>query len=295
MKKLLLTALIFLFVAVLSACSGSSTQNIDYAPTAVGPSGLDMKAAVYKTTLPSGNTLTITTDQSGQNVNGAYTIKNGATIVSSGTVGNSVFQLALIGHKYFGSPCPDEAITITIDPSKVNAARNEADITVSGQKSCSESLLTPIIRHISKPATATMFSRGTISANKELSISVFSGDNVNFVGSVTLENTLLAISATGTIVGTVTNSGAGPDTAPVVEINNPLASGFVFTRATNFSGHFFSANDNITNITGQIKTASLGSQPSINEISVTVFTDITNALLLGPISSFTASQSYIPL
>lgn len=293
MKKLLLTALIFLFVAVLSACSGSSTQNIDYAPTAVGPSGLDMKAAVYKTTLPSGNTLTITTDQSGQNVNGAYTIKNGATIVSSGTVGNSVFQLTLIGHKNFGNPCPDEAITIV--PSNINTARNEADITVSGQKSCSESLLPPIIRHISKPVTATMFSRGTISTNQELSISVVSGDNVNFVGSVTLDNTLLAISATGTIVGTVTNSGAGPDTAPVVEINNPLASGFVFTRATNFSGHFFSANDNITNITGQIKTASLGSQPSINEISVTVFTDITNALLLGPISSFTASQSYIPL
>lgn len=300
MKMLQIKALIFLSAAALSACSGGKTEYVDYAPTPAGPTGLDMKAAIYKATLPSGNILTITTDQYDNNVLGAYTIKNGSAIISSGEVKNLVSQLTLVGHKYFGSPCPDEAISISINPNDVNATRDEADIYISGQKSCSESLTITTPTHIKKftpPVTSKMASSGIISGtSQKLSITVESGDNVNFVGKITLTNTFLNIFASGTIVGTTTNSGigpvSGPATTPVTEISN--ATGFVFDNAFNLSGHFFSVNDNITKISGAIQTTTttLGTS-SITGISVKAFTDVVDLHQLDP-SPITATLSYTP-
>ncbi len=297
MKKTHLNLVLILFVASLTACSGGSTQFVDYAPVDNTPK-LNMKESIYKVLLPSGNTLTITTDQSGTTVNGAYTIRNGAAIISSGTVSNIVSQITLKG--YPGSPCPDEAITIV--PTNINATNSEADITLSGQKSCSESLTTTRSR-LSKfvpLATARMFSKVIINTNQEVSISVASGDNVNFVGSVTLEDISLPASATGTIVGTVTNSSTIPSVSnAVVEINNPAAFGFVFTRTTNFSGHFLALNDSISAVNGHVRTSisPLANQYFISEIGASVTNINGTATVLGPVTVpfSSAVQTYTPL
>ncbi|HBA71808.1 MAG: hypothetical protein A2X82_19295 [Geobacteraceae bacterium GWC2_55_20] len=292
MKRICLNLVLLLSVATLSACSGSSTQYIDYTPVDTTPK-LDMQEAVYQLTLPTGNILTLTTDQSGTSVYGAYTIKNGTGIVSSGKIENLVTSIALTG--YPNSPCPTEALSIQPISSTLNATRDSASVDISGS-SCSEGSLLPAIRVISKfspPATARMASTGiTNDVNKRLSISAVSGDNVNFVGPITLEDTSLQTSATGIIVGTITDSAAWPVTGNVVEINNPFAYGFIFTRATNFIGHFFSTSDSISAIKGHARTApTLGGQYSISEISVTA-TDsgVTQPALTA--TSVQATQNY---
>jgi len=297
MKKNHRKLLLLLITATLAACGGGNTQYVYYSPVDNTPK-LDMKAAVYKALLPSGNTLTITTDQSDINVYGAYTIKNGSTIVSSGKVGNLVTQLSLSG--FPGSPCPAEAISVVPVSGSISAARDAANVTISGF-SCSEASSLPTTKTISKlspPATAYMFSSGAINPTQNLSVTVFSGDNVNFVGSLNLVNTSLPATATGTIIGTITNLAAGPATAAVVDISDPSAYGFVFTRATNFSGHFFALNDNISAISGQVRTTSvpLGGQYFINEVTASV-TDNSAANLLGPVAIPYSSNvaSYTPL
>jgi len=270
MNKICLNLAILLSVATLSACSGSSTQYVDYTPVDNTPK-LDMKEAVYQLTLPTGNILTLTTDQSGTSVFGAYTIKNGTGIVSSGKIENLVTSIALTG--YPNSPCPTEALSIQPRSSTLNATRDSASVDISGS-SCSEQNLLPttkVINKFSPPATARMASSGvTNDVNKRLSILAVSGDNVNFVGPITLEDTFLQTSATGIIVGTTTDSAAWPVTGSVVEISNQFAYGFIFTRATNFSGHFFAVNDSISAVKGYARTApTLGGQYSVSEISVT--------------------------
>ncbi len=270
MNKICLNLAILLSVATLSACSGSSTQYVDYTPVDNTPK-LDMKEAVYQLTLPTGNILTLTTDQSGTSVFGAYTIKNGTGIVSSGKIENLVTSIALTG--YPNSPCPTEALSIQPRSSTLNATRDSASVDISGS-SCSEQNLLPttkVINKFSPPATARMASSGvTNDVNKRLSILAVSGDNVNFVGPITLEDTFLQTSATGIIVGTTTDSAAWPVTGTVVEISNQFAYGFIFTRATNFSGHFFAVNDSISAVKGYARTApTLGGQYSVSEISVT--------------------------
>lgn len=290
--------MLLLITATLSACGGSNTQYVNYAPVDNTPK-LDMKAAVYKAVLPSGNILTITTDQSDVNVYGAYTIKNGSTIVSSGKVANIVSQLSLTG--FPGSPCPTEAISIRPDSSSLNAARDAGNIAITGV-SCSEDTTFPATRFISKfvpQTTSGMFSSGAISATQNLFVSVFSGDNVNFVGSLTLQDTSLPASATGTIVGTITNAAAVPSTTSlVVDISDPTAYGLVFSRATNFAGHFFALNDSISSIAGQIRTAAvpLGGQYFINEVTVSA-TNNSLVNLLGPVAIpfSTGVTSYTPL
>lgn len=285
--------MLILFVASLTACSGGSTQFVDYAPVDNTPK-LNMKESIYKVGLPSGNTLTITTDQSGTTVIGAYTVKNaGGTILSSGKVDNLVTGINLTG--YPGSLCD----AMSIVPSNINTNQDGAVATISGN-SCTESL--PITRSISKfvpPATARMFSKGIISANQEVSISVASGDNVNFVGSVTLDDKSLPASATGTIVGTVTNSNTIPSVSnTIVEINNPAASGFVFTRTTNFSGHFLALNDSISAVSGHVRTSisPLANQYFISEIGASVTNINGTAAVLGPVTVpfSSAVQTYTP-
>ena len=279
-----------LFIATLTACSGSSTQYVDYAPVDNTPK-LDMKGSIYKIVLSSGNTLTITTDQSGTTVNGAYTVKNpGGTILSRGKIDNLVTSLNLTG--YPGSLC--DAMSIVL--SNINTNQDGAVATISGN-SCTESL--PITRDISKytPLASTpnlMYSRGVISsANQVLEVSVASGDNVNFVGTITLTNSSLSLSAFGTIVGTITSSSLSPTSGgTVVRIDDPLANGFVFSRTTNFSGHFFDATDNIQTLAGNIRTTRvpLGNQYFINEIGVQA-TNNSSVISVGPVAA-TAVQSY---
>lgn len=297
MKKLRLNATLLLCAAILSACSGGSTEIVDYAPPQE-PTGLDMKATIYKVNLPSGNILTLTTDQSGNNVFGAYTIKKtDGTFVSSGTVGNLVSQLNLLPYKYLGNPCPNEQMTITIDDNNVNSSRDAAEITISGV-SCSEVSLLPATKTISKynpPATATMHSQGTSNIGQELNINLVSGDNVNFVGSVTL-NPLLPDSAKGTIVATATNSGLGnpvksPNTTPVTEIKN--ATGLYFTRILNTNGKFFTVDP--TSMIGQIKTVTSGNQTFMTELLVSSFKDGAPSQQLGPIINPVSIQSYTSL
>lgn len=292
MKRLQLNATLLLCAAILAACSGGSTEIVDYSkPPDITPK-LDMKATVYQAVLPSGNILTLTTDQfSGTAaVYGAYTIKNNdGTLVSSGVVSESVSQLKLIGHKR--KFCSDEALLVSVDSTTVNASSDEAYITISGDKICSGTLpiTTPML--IKKPTTATMYSRGAVNANQELSLEIFSADNINFVGTLTLNNTTLPAPAKGTVIGTITtqdsttNSAADPDVGLVVAINNPSAYGFIFNRATNFSGHFFYADDSITKITGKVRTTSTAPF-YMNEISVTAednFTVQPEVLLSNPV------------
>ncbi|MFH1028774.1 MAG: hypothetical protein V1791_12300 [Pseudomonadota bacterium] len=267
MKRICLNLAILLSVVTLSACSGSSTQYIDYTPVDNTPK-LDMKEAVYQLTLQTGNILTLTTDQSGTSVYGAYTIKNGTGIISSGKVDNLVTSLALTG--YPNGPCPTEALSIQPRSDTINATRDSGMVDISGS-SCTELPATKLISKFSPPATARMASVGvTNDVNKRFTISAVSGDNVNFVGPITLEDTFLQTSATATIVGTITDSATWPVTGNVVEINNQFAYGFIFTRATNFSGHFFAANDSISAVKGYTRTApTLGGQYFISEISVT--------------------------
>lgn len=299
MKKNRLNLMSTLFIATLTACSGSSTQYVDYAAVDNTPK-LDMRAAIYQAVLPSGNTLTITTDQpNNTDVYGAYTIKNGSTIISSGRVSNIVSNLALTGNP--GSPCPIEAITIVPISSSINAARDAGNITIAGV-SCSESSL-PTDKPVNKiiPQTAArMFSNGIINTTQDVSISVASGDNVNFVGSVLLNDRSLPASATGTIIGTITNSNTIPSTINnVVEISDSTAFGFVFSRATNFSGHFLALNDSISAVSGYVRTSlsPLPGQYFINEIGVSV-TNNSLVTQLGPVSvpfaTFPAMLSYTP-
>lgn len=288
MNRICLNLVLLLSTIALSACSGSSTQYVDYTPVDNTPK-LDMKEAVYQLTLPTGNILTLTTDQSGTSVYGAYTIKSGTGIVSSGKVENLVTSIALTG--YPNSPCPTEALSIQPISNTLNATRDSASVDISGA-SCTEQSLLPTTKVISKfipPGTARMASSGvTNDVNKRLSISAVSGDNVNFVGPITLEDTFLQTSATGIIVGTITNSAAWPVSGNVVEISNPFAYGFIFTRATNFSGHFFATNDSISAIKGYAKTApTLGGQYSISEISVTA----TDSGVTQPTLTTTAAQA----
>lgn len=296
MKKASLNLLLVLAFASLTACSGSSTQYVDYLQVDNTPK-LDMKAAIYTSTLPSGNTLTITTDQSGTSVFGAYTIKNAAgTILSTGKVANQVTSLALTG--YPGSPCPTDAISVVPSESSINVNRDGAVATITGT-SCSETL--PISRAINKytPSALTpnvMNSRGVISsANQVLEVSVASGDNVNFVGTITLTNSSLSLSAFGTIVGTITSSSLSPTSGgTVVRIDDPSAYGFVFSRTTNFSGHFFDATDNIQTLVGNVRTtpAPLGGQYFINEIGVQA-TNNNSVTSVGPVAA-SAILSYAP-
>lgn len=292
MKKIFLNLAILLSVATMSACSGSSTQYVDYTPVDNTPK-LNMKEAVYQLTLPTGNILTLTTDQSGTSVYGAYTIKNGTGIVSSGKIENLVTSLALTG--YPNSLCPTEALSVQPRSSTINATRDSGSVDITGS-SCTEQNLLPTTRVLSKftpPATARMASSGvTNDANKRFTISAVSGDNVNFVGPITLEDTFLQISATATIVGTITDSAAWPVTGNVVEISNPFAYGLIFTRATNLSGHFFATNDSISSIKGYARTApTLGGQYSISEISVTAAdSGVTQPTLTT--TSVQATQNY---
>lgn len=281
-----------MFVATLTACSGSSTQYVDYAPVDNTPK-LDMKAAIYQAVLPSGNTLTITTDQSGTAVYGAYTIRNaGGTILSSGKVENLVTSLALKGHP--GSQCD----AMSIVPSNINTNRDGAVANITGI-SCSETL--PISRDINKyiPPALTpnvMYSRGVISsANQVIEVSVASGDNVNFVGTITLTNSSLSLSAFGTIIGTITSSSLSPTSGgTVVRIDDPSAYGFVFSRTTNFSGHFFDTTDNIQTLVGNVRTTPvpLGGQYFINEIGVQA-TNNSSVTSVGPVAA-SAILSYTP-
>jgi hypothetical protein len=299
MKTTRLNLMSALFIATLTACSGSSTQYVDYTAVNNAPK-LDMRAAIYQAVLPSGNTLTITTDQpNSTDVYGAYTIKNGSTIISSGKVSNTVSNLALTGNP--GSPCPSEAISIVPISSSINAARDAGNISIAGI-SCSESSL-PTDKPASKiiPQTAArMLSNGVINATQDVSISVASGDNVNFVGSVLLNDRSLPASATGTIIGTITSSSTIPSTInSVVEINDSTAFGFVFTRATNFSGHFLALNDSISALSGYVRTSlsPLPGQYYINEIGISV-TNNGVVTQLGPVAvPFAASPamlSYTP-
>lgn len=296
MKKTHQNLAIILFFAALTACSGSSTQYVDYATPVDNTPKLDMKAAIYQAVLPSGNTLTITTDQSGTAVYGAYTVKNTVgTILSSGKVDNLVTRLELVGHPK--SLCD----AMSIVPSDINSNSDGAVATISGI-SCSETLpIKSAINRYTSPASTpnVMYSQGAInSANQVLEVSVASGDNVNFVGSITLEDRSLPALATGTIVGTITNSSDVPSTNnTVVEINNPTAFGFVFNRTTNFSGHFMALNDNLSAVSGYVRTSlsPLPGQYFINEIGVSV---TNNGLVtqLGPVSvpfaTFPAMLSY---
>lgn len=299
MKKLRLNASLLLCAAILAACSGGSTEYVDYPKPPDNTPKLDMKAAVYQAVLPSGNILTLTTDQfSGTAVYGAYTIKNNdGTLVSSGVVSESVSQLKLIGHKR--KFCSDEALLVSVDSTTVNASSDEAYITISGDKICSGTLpiTTPML--IKRPTTATMYSRGTIGANQELALEVISADNINFVGTLTLNNTSLPVLAKGTVIGTTTtqdstgDSAADPDVGQVVAINDPLAYGFLFNRVTNFSGHFFYADDSITKITGKVRTTPTAPF-YMNEIRVTAddnFTTQPEMLLSNP----TVRLDYNPL
>lgn len=299
MKKLRLNATLLLCAAILSACSGGSTEIVDYSTPTDNTPKLDMKATVYQAVLPSGNILTLTTDQpTATAVYGAYTIKNSdGTLVSSGVVSESVSQLKLIGHKR--KFCSDEALLVSVDSTTVNASSDEAYITIRGDKICSGTLpiTTPML--IKRPTTARMYSRGTVGANQELALDVISADNINFVGTVTLNNTTLPAPAQGTVIGTITTqdsttaSAADPDVGLVVAINDPSAYGFIFKRVTNFSGHFFYADDSITKITGKVRTTSTAPF-YMNEISVAAednFTIQPELLLSNP----TVKSGYSPL
>lgn len=300
MKKLCLNATLLLCAATLAACSGGSTEIVDYFKPPDNTPKLDMKATVYQAVLPTGNILTLTTDQpTATAVYGAYTIKNSdGTLVSSGVVSESVSQLKLIGHKR--KFCSDELLLVSVDSTTVNASSNEAYITISGDKICSGTLpiTTPML--IKRPTTARMYSRGTVGANQELSLDVISADNINFVGTVTLNNTTLPAPAQGTVIGTITtqdsttDSAADPDDVGlVVAINNPSAYGFLFKQVSNFSGHFFYADDSITKITGKVRTTSTAPF-YMNEIRVTAddnFTTQPELLLSNP----TERLGYSPL
>lgn len=288
MNRIYLPLLLIITMLSLSACGGNSTQVLDYTPIDNSPK-LNMKASIYTALLPSGNILTLTTDQSGTSVRGAYTIKSPTgTIISSGRVENLVTNISLIG--FTNSPCPTEAISITPDNRTINATLDSVTAQITGS-SCSETL--PTTRLLEKtnplPASALMSSRADISSNQILEVSVKSGDNVNFVGHVTLTNTLLSISATGTIVGTVTTTSSAPASGGIVtRIDDPSAYGFAFTSTTNFSGHFFDSSDSIQLVTGNIRTspATLPRQYFINEIAV----QATNNSVTSPLGPAAAAS-----
>lgn len=280
MKKLQIKALIFLFSSTLAACSGGKIEYLDYVSTPAGTTGLDMRAAIYKATLPSGNILTITTDQSDNNIFGAYTIKSGSTIISSGEVKNQVSNISLIA--YTNSVCPNEAILIV--PSNVNTARDAAEITISGV-SCSEGSQLPATKTISKFVPPTSATLTAVGSNQEIQISLISGDNVNFVGSIDFSNT--SQKSSGTIVATANNN-----SSITRNINDLDATGLRFDRVSNYSGNFFGSN--ITRISGQISTTapSLAGPFYANQITVTPY-NINTALPSITFSTLT-TQSYTP-
>lgn len=288
MKLLHPNALIFLFVAALAACSGSSTQYVDYAPIDTTPK-LDMKAAIYQSTLSSGYKLTITTDQIGTSVNGAYTIKNGAVIISSGTVSNVITNLTFLADS--SSPCTGEQMSAL--PSSITTTG--ADLTLTGF-GCTE---TPVGKsvatatHVSKiTPSAKLISQGTTNANELITISTASADNVNFVGSIAFFNPANSKSATGTIVGTTQNN-----VAATRNINDADAVVLTFDRVSNYSGNFIDTS--ATRITGQISTTAptLAGPFTVNGITVTPF-NINTALaaftIIDP-TKLQTTQGYSPL
>lgn len=295
MKKLRLNATLLLCAAILAACSGGSTEYVDYAPVDNTPK-LDMKAAIYQGILPSGYKLTLTVDQIGTDgVSGAYTIKDGATIISRGIVSNLTTDLALLADK---SPCVAEGLTAKTS----NVTATSADLTISGF-GCTGGTTgqavttTTSISKVAPLPAQHLKSQGTTGTGDLISIDLISADDVNFVGSLKLSNQAQQTSAAGTIVAKARNF---TDDSAVVNINtlngiNP-ANGLLFDRATNFSGNFFTAN--VTKITGQLNTFSnTSSGPfSITGMTVTpveINTPLT-ALTVDPVSILTI-QGYTPL
>lgn len=287
MRKRLLNIYIFILAATLAACGNGKTEYVYYAPVDNTPK-LDMRASIYQGTLVSGYKLTITADQVGTAISGAYTIKDGQTIISSGKVSSLVTSLQLTTD---GGPCIAEQMSAV--PSNITASG--ADLTLSGT-GCTESTIaqnittTTRISKITQTAAMKLISQGTTNASEVILLNIASADNVNFIGSLTLSNQSISTSASGTLVGKIRNGFLTSSSS--VNINDPNAVGFQFDSGSNFSGHFFNANDNITSIGGQIKTApTLGGQYFISEIIVTVANNGTTQQL-GPITNPTTIQSY---
>lgn len=291
MKKLRLNATLLLCAAILAACSGGSTEIVDYTPDDNTPK-LDMKAAIYRGTLPSGYKLTLTVDQTGTGVAGAYTIKDGAAIISRGNVSNLITDLEL---KSDNSPCSEGMSAKTS-----NVTATSADLEISGF-GCTESTISQTVKStvvsiskVSPLADQKLISRGTTGIGDLISIDLASADDVNFVGSLTISNQALQRSASGTIVAKARNF---TNDFAVVNINTLNgANGLLFDRATNFSGNFFTPN--VTKITGQLNTFSNSTSGpfSITGITVTPFEINTPlpSLTADPVSILT-SQGYTPL
>ena len=294
MKKLRLNALLLLCAAILSACSGGNTEYVDYAPVDNTPK-LDMKAAIYQGTLPSGYKLTLTVDQTGTAVAGAYTIKDGAAIISRGNVSNQTNNLALVADK---SPCVAEQLTAKTS----NVTATSADLEISGF-GCTggtpgQAVATTIfISKVSPLPARKLGSRGTTGIGDLISIDLASADDVNFVGSLNISNQALQTSFSGTVVAKARNF---LDDFAVVNINtinaiNPV-NGLLFDRVTNFSGNFFTGN--FTKITGQLNTFS---NSTSGPFSITGMT-VTSSFIDTPLTSLTVGfadiltiQGYTPL
>ncbi len=189
MKKLRLNALLLLCAAILAACSGGSTEIVDYSTPTDNTPKLDMKAAIYKGTLPSGYKLTLTVDQTGTGVAGAYTIKDGSTIISRGNVSNLITDLEL---KSDNSPCSEGMSAKTS-----NVTATSADLEISGF-GCTESTISQTVKStvvsiskVSPLADQKLISRGTTGIGDLISIDLASADDVNFVGSLTISNQAL--------------------------------------------------------------------------------------------------------
>lgn len=295
MKKLRLNATLLLCAAILAACSGGSTEYVPYGDNDNTPK-LDMEAAIYRGTLPSGYKLTLTVDQTGTAVAGAYTIKDGATIISRGIVSNLTTDLALVSDK---SPCVAEQLTAKTS----NVTTISADLAISGfgctASTTGQKVETTVvaISKVSPLADQKLISRGTTGLGELITVELASADDVNFVGSLKLSNQALQTSASGTIVAKARNF---TEDSAVVNINtingiNP-ANGLLFDRVTNFSGNFFTSN--VTKITGQFNTFSNSTSGpfSITGMTLTPFeinTPLT-ALTVDPFTILT-SQGYTPL
>ncbi|HIJ81367.1 MAG TPA: hypothetical protein HPP76_06650 [Desulfuromonadales bacterium] len=272
MKKVMCASLVVVSSIFVISCGSSTTQFIDYtatAVTAVSQEQIDLKASILQADLPSGNRLTVTMDQVGSRVSGVYTVKTGPKIISSGTISglNTEFTMT----SYPGSACSTE--TFSIRPSNISSTG--ADTVLTGNE-CGKAFLGQSA-HLTKfiPKSSFMSSYVTLSDNssKEIAYTAVSADNVNFLGTVILNNYSLPITASGTFIGTMTNTGLAPVSADqVVEISNQLAIGFEITRVTNLSGHFFTREDILKGVHGFCKTA-----PSIGNTSYK-FSDISTAI-----------------
>ena len=289
MKKLRLNATLLLCAAILAACSGGSTEIVDYSTPTDNTPKLDMNAAIYKGTLPSGYKLTLTVDQNGTNVVGAYTIKDGATIISRGNVSNLTTNFTLESDR---SPCSEGMSAKTS-----NVTTTSADLEISGfgctSSTTSQAVnLTDVrILKVSPLAEQKLISRGTTGLGERITVELASADDVNFIGSLNISNPSLQTSFSGTIVAKARNF---LDDFAVVNINTP-ANGLLF-NVSDYSGNFFTGN--FTKITGQLNTFSNSTSGPFNITGITV----TPSFIDTPLPSFTVgfpdiqtNQGYTPL